>query len=272
MKTNNLIRMILFPLLLINLTLAACATSTDSGAVGIDRKQLLAVPREQVDQMALQSYTQVKNEASAKGQLDTNKEQLRRVTAVSKRLIPQVRVFRKDALGWPWEVHVITSPEINAYCMPGGKIAFYSGIIEKLNMTDDEIAAVMGHEMAHALREHGRERVSEGFAQQGLLAVAVATGLLDEKYAQYASLGSTFLLTLPNSRRQESEADHIGLELMARAGYNPRLAVGLWQKMSALGGSKPPQFLSTHPADETRIAQIQAWIPQVAPLYEAAQK
>jgi Zn-dependent protease with chaperone function len=268
MKTNKLIISLLFG----NLLLTACATSTDAGAVGVDRKQLLAVPREQVDQMALQNYDQVKREATAKNQLDTNKAELQRVVAVSKRLIPQVQVFRKDALDWPWEVHVITSPEINAYCMPGGKIAFYSGIIEKLNMTDDEIAAVMGHEMAHALREHGRERVSEGFAQQGLMMAAVATGLLDEKYAQYAALGSTFLLTLPNSRRQESEADHIGLELMARAGYNPRSAVGLWQKMAAQGGGKPPQFLSTHPSDETRIAQIQAWIPQVAPLYEASQK
>lgn len=240
--------------------------------MGVDRKQFLAIPSEQVNQMALQSYDQVKKEASAKKTLDVNTEQLRRVTAVSKRLIPQVQVFRKDSLQWPWEVHVISSPDVNAYCMPGGKIAFYSGIIEKLNMTDDEIAAVMGHEMAHALREHGRERVSEGFAQQGLLILGVATGVIKEQYAQYAALGSTFLLTLPNSRRQESEADHIGIELMARAGYNPRSAVTLWQKMGAQGGAKPPQFMSTHPSDSTRIAQIQDWIPQVAPLYEAAQR
>ncbi len=256
----------------ITLALSSCSSTTEGGAVGVDRKQLLAVPSEQVNQMAAQSYEQMKKDAAAKKILDTNPAQVQRVSAIAKRLIPQVQVFRKDSAQWPWEVHVITSPEINAYCMPGGKIAFYSGIIEKLNLTDDEIAAIMGHEMAHALREHGRERVSQGFAQQGLLAVAVATGVIDAKHAQYAALGSTFLLTLPNGRNQETEADHIGLELAARAGFNPRAAVTLWQKMGSQGGAKPPQFMSTHPSDTTRIAQIESWLPKVLPLYEAAKK
>ncbi|MBC7420137.1 MAG: M48 family metallopeptidase [Bdellovibrio sp.] len=263
---------LLFVLLLTFITLVACSTSTEAGAVGVNRRQLLAVPASQVNEVAAQSYEQVKKEAAAKKTLDTNAAYYQRVKAVADRLIPQVQVFRKDSAQWPWEVHVITSPEVNAYCMPGGKIAFYSGIIEKLNMTDDEIAAVMGHEMAHALREHGRERASQAMIEQGVLALGVATGKLDPKYAQIASLISAGLFVLPNSRGQESEADHIGIELMARAGYNPRSAISLWQKMAAQGGSKPPQFMSTHPSDETRIAQIQEWLPQVTPLYEASVK
>lgn len=247
----------------------ACQTTTEGGAVGVNRKQFLVVSSDEVNKMAVDNYEQVKKEAAAKNTLDTNPSHFQRVNAVAKRLIPQVVAFRKDSAQWAWEVHVITSEEVNAYCMPGGKIAFYTGIIEKMKLNDDEIAAIMGHEMAHALREHGRERVSEGMAQQGIFAVAVASGVLDEKYAQVAALGSNLLLTLPNGRKQESEADHIGLELMARAGYNPRSAITLWQKMGA-GGGKQPEFLSTHPSDATRIKQIESWLPQVTPLYEAA--
>ncbi len=269
---NMKITIIFILSLFVSAFVTACATSTEGGAVGISRKQLLAVPSAQVNEVAAQSYEQVKKDAAAKKTLDTNQALYNRVKNVANRLIPQVQVFRKDAAGWAWEVHVISSPELNAYCMPGGKIAFYSGIIEKLNMSDDEIAAVMGHEMAHALREHGRERASQAMIEQGVLAIGVASGKLDPKYAQVASLISAGLFVLPNSRGQESEADQMGIELAARAGYNPAAAVTLWQKMAAQGGSKQPEFLSTHPSDSTRIAQIQSWLPRVTPLYEAASR
>lgn len=266
---KKLFYLIAFPFFLI-----ACASSTEEGAVGIKRKQFLfGVSEDQVNKLALQEYTKVKDEASAKKTLDTNSEYVRRVQSVAKKLIPHTAVFRSDAPSWAWETHVVTSKELNAYCMPGGKIVFYSGIIEKLNMTDGEMAAVMGHEIAHALREHGRERISQVMAEQLALGVGVASGKISEQTAQYAGVASQLLLNLPNSRAHESEADDIGVELMARAGYDPQEAVNLWVKMSkAGGGSAAFAFLSTHPSDEKRIKNIQALIPKVQPLYLGTKK
>lgn len=254
--------------------LAACASTTEQGQVDADRKQLLLLPPGQVLQMSEQAYNQQKAEAQRKGILDRNPEQYRRLQEISRRLIPHTAVFRRDAVGWPWEVHVISAPTINAYCMPGGKIMFYSGIIEKLQLTDGEIAAIMGHEIAHALREHARERMSRAAVENmgWQIAGLLTKGKLDPSYLKMASQLSAIAIALPHGRGQESEADDVGLELMARAGYNPREAAQLWRKMAAQGGSKPPEILSTHPADSTRIARIESLIPKVLPLYQATQR
>lgn len=256
-----------------------CASTTDTGAVGVERKQLMfGASSDEVNALSLKEYDALKTDASKKGTLDKNKEQLARVNGIAKRLIPFTSVFRKEATGWPWEVHVISADELNAFCMPGGKIIFYSGLIDKLQLTDAQIAAVMGHEIAHALREHARERMSQAKAamiaqQLGVAGVALSGKDINPEYAALAlGAGATLLYTLPNSRGQESEADDIGLELMARAGYDPAEAVTLWQKMGSGGGSKPPAFLSTHPADNQRQNRIRSLLPKVTPLYQAARK
>jgi predicted Zn-dependent protease len=251
--------------------------TTKSGTVGVQRKQYMLLSEKQVEQMSLQSYAQTLKEADAKKNLNPNPQQTERVRNIAKRLIAQTGTFRSDAPNWKWEVNVQESKELNAYCMPGGKIMVYTGLIEKLNATDDELAAVMGHEISHALREHGRERMSEAYAQQiGLLGLAVVVGATSKNsnYAstavEMASVVSAVALTLPHSREQEREADRMGLELSARAGYDPNAAVTLWKKMSAQSGSKPPEWMSTHPSEKSRIQDLQRLIPTVMPLYQEA--
>jgi predicted Zn-dependent protease len=191
---------------------------------------------------------------------------------VAARIEPQTAVFRKDAPNWDWEVNVMSSKELNAFCMPGGKIMFYSGLINKLQLTDDEIAIVMGHEISHALREHSREQVSQAIAAQAAIDLGTALLGLGAGSADIASVGYKNFIATKFSRTDESEADQIGLELAARAGYDPRAGVTLWKKMiqASKSGERPPEFLSTHPAEASRIQQIESLLPTVLPLYKAA--
>ncbi|MFG0722319.1 M48 family metallopeptidase [Pseudomonas sp. GLN_6] len=256
------------------LLLAGCqaVNTTSGGAVGVERKQYMfsMLSTQEVNQMYAQSYQQTLSEASTKGVLDKTSNNAKRLRTIADRLIKHAPLFRPDAAQWQWEVNLIKSPELNANCGPGGKIIFYSGIIEKLKLTDDEIAAIMGHEMAHALREHSREAMSKAYgvelAKQGagaLLGLGSDSLALADAAVQYGMM-------LPNSRGNENEADLIGLELAARGGYNPNAAVSLWQKMAAASEGAPPEFMSTHPSSSSRIASLQAAIPKVMPLYEQA--
>lgn len=252
-------------------SLTGCASSTEAGAIGINRNQLMMVSSEQVQQMSAQSFQGTLQDARSKGLLDTDTAQLARLKRIASRLIGQVGVYRADASQWNWEVHTIKSNELNAYVLPGGKIMFYSGIIDRLQLTDDEIAAIMGHEMSHALREHARERMSKQVATQAGIGIAASVFGLSQGQAQLAGLAGDVGVNLPNSRTQENEADMMGVELMARAGYNPNAAITLWKKMQAVEGrGEPPQFLSTHPVSANRIINIQNLLPKVMPLYEQA--
>jgi predicted Zn-dependent protease len=264
---------ILFPIAIAAVLCAGCQTvqTTQPGAVGVERKQMMLISEEQVAKGADQAYEQELEKARAQGALNANRELHQRVQTISRRLIPHTQTFRPDAPQWQWEVNVQTSDDVNAYCMPGGKIMVYTGLIEKLNATDAELATVIGHEIAHALREHSRERISRAYAEQLALAgVAAATGAGETTMA-IASQVTAVTFGLPHSREQEAEADRIGLEVMARAGYDPNASVSLWEKMSKLGGGGP-EFLSTHPSGESRIRDLQAAIPRVMPLYQAAAK
>lgn len=263
--------------LAVALLLAACQTvqTTRSGDIGVDRKQTMTtlVSSQEVEQEANKQYAQVLAAASKKGLLNENPQQVQRVRAIAARLIAQVNTFRDDAPKWKWEVNVLTSKDINAWCMPGGKIAVYTGLIDRLKLSDDELAAVMGHEIAHALREHARERMGRQVATQtattvGAIAIGVLTGVYIDP--QTAGTFTQAMFVLPNSRENEQEADLIGIELAARAGYDPRAAITLWQKMAQAGGGGPPEWLSTHPSNETRLRELQNDVQKVMPLYEKA--
>jgi predicted Zn-dependent protease len=251
---------------------AGCGRTTQAGAVGVERQQILLVSSKEVDQAAALQYGKMIGEAQKKGLLDRDPAQVARVQTISKRLIGQVGVFRQDARNWKWESHVITSKELNAWCMPGGKMAVYTGIIEQLKLSDDELAAIMGHEIAHALREHGRERVSQQMATAAAVGVAGALLGLGSGGTDLAAMVAQVTFTLPNSREHEQEADRIGVELAARAGYDPRAAVAVWKKMSQAGGGGPPEILSTHPSPASRIKDLEVYSERVMPLYQAARR
>lgn len=256
--------------------LTACASTTKPGMVGVQRQQLMLVSAEKVEQMALVNYTQQNREAQVKGKLVTKGAEYERLKKIAARLQSQVTTFRDDAAKWQWQLALIDAPVINATCAPGGKITFYTGLLRQLKLNDDEIAIIMGHEIAHALREHGRERVSRAYAQNALTTTALMAAPNSQAQVEAANTVAHYLYMLPNSRQNESEADAMGLELAARAGYKPEASVAVWKKMQALdrksGEQKSAEFTSTHPSNETRIADLTGMLPKVTPLYQVAVK
>ena len=230
------------------------------------------VPAEDLESAATDQYQELLQKAKAQGALaGSNNAQLQRLRAIAQRLIPYTTQWNARASQWRWEVNLIGSKEINAFCMPGGKIAFYTGILEKLQLTDDEVAMVMGHEMAHALREHSREQMAKNSATSiGLSLGAQLLGLGD--LGNLAAKMGTQLLSLRFSRSDESEADLVGLEIAARAGYNPQAAISLWRKMGEATGDGGIGFLSTHPTGPDRIRELERNIPRVQGLYEASRQ
>ncbi len=266
----KLIRIIRLATPLVALFISACATTTAPGAVGVERQQMLLISSQEMNKASEQAYRSTLKQAGDKGKLVQSGPNVDRVRAIARRLIPATAVFRPDAPKWKWEANVIESTELNAWCMPGGKIAVYTGLIEKLHATDDELAAVMGHEIAHALREHGRERASRAqMTNLGLSVISIATGM-GQIATDLAGTVANVTFGLPNSREAEVEADRMGVELAARSGYDPHAAVSLWKKMEKLGGEKPPEWLSTHPANESRIADLTVYSERVEHLYQAA--
>ncbi len=246
--------------------LSGCMSTTGADLTGSNRKQLLLISSEDLNAQSAQQFKQLTAEARQKGVLDTSSATAKRVKTIFNRLVPQTNVFRADGQQFNWQIEVIKSNEVNAFAMPGGKMVVYTGIVNQLKLTDDELAAIVGHEMAHVLREHSREQVSQDLAKkQGLSLVSKLAGLSGSQADLAAQVGN-LAITLPFSRTMETEADRIGLEMMARAGYNPEAAVTLWQKMAKMGASGG--MFSTHPASEARQKELQKHIPTLMPLYE----
>ena len=230
------------------------------------------VPAETLETSARQQYTQVLADARAKGALAPDGHpQLQRLHTIAQKLIPHTASWNSRSRDWKWQVNLIGSKQINAWCMPGGKIAFYTGILDQLNLNDDEVAMIMGHEMAHALREHARERLAKSQATSIGLSIASQLLGLGSLGDVAANLG-TQLLTLKYSRDDETESDLVGLEIAARGGYRPEASVSLWQKMQAASGNGSPSFLSTHPSGANRIQELEANLPKVQHLYEQARR
>ena len=256
-----------------------CASALAREGVEVGERSSFAdlVPAQEVEQTAKAQYLQVLNTAAEHRALaPADNAQVRRLRAIAQKIVPHTFEWNERARQWKWEVNLVGSNQINAFCMPGGKIVFYTGILKTLELTDDEVAMVMGHEIAHALREHARERIGKstvttGAARLGgaLLSgwLGIPSGVMDIAAQQGANL-----LTLKFGREDESEADLVGMELAARAGYDPRAGVSLWQKMAANNKGAPPQWLSTHPSSNVRIEEIEANLPKVIPLFERARQ
>lgn len=255
-------------------SLTALVASNAQAQVDVGQSSNLRklIPAETLETSARQQYRQTLGEANSKGLLAPDDyPQLQRLRAIAARLIPYTAQWNPDSRKWKWEVNLIGSNQLNAWCMPGGKIAFYTGILDQLKLTDDEVGMIMGHEMAHALREHARERMAKSKATG--LGLSVASQLLGlGQLGDVAANMGTQLLTLKYGRDDETEADLVGLEIAARGGFKPEASVQLWKKMlGATGGGKgQPSFLSTHPSGNNRIQELEANLPKVAHLYAEA--
>jgi predicted Zn-dependent protease len=252
-------------------TAPVAVAAQDGEGVKVPRRSIFRnlVPAESVERSALVQYNQMTRQAFQQRKLlDEKHPTTIRVRRIARDLLPHTKKFNERSDKWDWEVNVFDSPTINAFCMPGGKIAFFTGIIDKLALTDDEIAVIMGHEMGHALWEHARERTAKvnitNFGSR------VVGGLLFGQTGELIGAAGSSLAALKFSRNDETEADLIGMELAARGGYDPRAGITLWQKMSKAAGGAPPQWLSTHPSGQTRIRTFQNNLKDVLPLYERA--
>jgi predicted Zn-dependent protease len=265
--------------LLLALAFAGPALSLDpapSEGVDVKKSRLLLLPKSTVENSSAQQYAQMMRGAAQKNALNVDRQQVERLRGIARKLIPPAARFNSDAARWRWEVNVVSSKAINAFCMPGGKIAFFTGIITTLQLTDDEVAVIMGHEIAHALLEHGRARMSEQVLKSVGVTVAAMVLNLGQISASVLSRAADLAVSLPFSRQHETDADLVGMELAARAGYDPRAAANVWRKMSKLaersGSAQPPPFLSTHPTHANRIKEIEAALPRVLPLFEASKR
>ena len=244
---------------------AACATSPTG------RKQLMLVSEQQAISASRQAYAQEMGKYKQEGKLVTDPRLLNRVEQITERLVAQAVRMRPESAQWQWSVQVIDDPKtVNAWCMAGGRMAIYSGLIQKIDPTHDELAQVMGHEIAHALANHTAERMSMALASNaGIMAAGVLSDNPNQSMA-LAAAAAQLAVQLPNSRTSENEADQIGIELAARAGYDPRAAITLWQKMGKAGGGAPPEFLSTHPSDATRQERLGKLVPKMLPAYQSS--
>lgn len=261
----------LFIFITLPLLVGGCATNKITG-----RSQTMIISDESAAQQSSQAYSQLINEAAQKRTLDHDTYQLNRVLSIAKPLIAQAITLRPNAKSWQWDVHVLKSDEVNAWCMAGGKMAVYTGLLDKIQPTDDELAAVMGHEIAHALLSHQAEKMSRSMMQSiGINAGMIAAGMFGYNVRGLASVADTVAtigLQLPNSREAEAEADKVGIEMAARAGFNPEASVTLWEKMLKVAGNGSPEWLSTHPDPESRIAAMKIEARKLMPVYEASRK
>ena len=246
----------IFTTLTLALALSACTNSTNVGVSNVNRSQLFLFSSDEINAEAATLYSQTLSENQSKHTLNTDKALYNRVNKVAQRLIAKAPFFREDAKDWAWEVNVINADILNAWCLPGGKIAVYSGLIKDLKLTDDELAVVIGHEIAHALREHSREQASSQALTQGAIGIAGIFGI-GNIGVSLSNIASNVFISLPFSRAHETEADRIGLELCALAGFNVDAGVSVWQKMSQANSDKPIELLSTHPSDESRISDLE---------------
>ena len=245
------------------LLLVACTSTTLPGTMGAERKQFMILSQNQFHQQASLDYSMLIGEVKAQGKLKNNSQ----VTRVVQKLIDKTPIYRNDVQSWQWRANVIENDSINAFAMPGGKIGVYSGLLTKIKPSDDELAAVLGHEIAHALREHSREKASKAAAGKLTTHLVTTYAGLGEYGNIAVQLAERYAWNLPNSRSAETEADLIGLELMARAGYNPNAAVTFWEKVAKANKSGNVAFLSTHPSHAGRIEKIKENIPKVMQYY-----
>jgi len=250
-------------ILLCVVLITACATSPTG------RHQLMIVSEDSAIAASKEAYVEMLRPYAEKGKIDDDPVLKNRVYKITGRLIAQAIEVRPETKNWDWSIKIIDDPKtVNAWAMAGGKMALYTGLVEQIKPTDDELAQVLGHEIGHALAKHSAEQMSVAMASQiGVMAVGVATKS-DGLALTGAALAAALAVQMPYSRTAESEADRIGIELAAKAGYNPHAAVTLWEKMAKVGGSRQPEFLSTHPSPEHREQKLASLIPQMMPYYK----